>query len=378
KLCLLYLSPKRALEHCLNVSLDRLPSNQNQQKSNVEEPPISNSIKRSQANQRRQPENFHLYHQQQQRNSSIFSVKVELQNFILSILDDPIVSRVFGEAGSDIKLAILRPFPQLLCFSSISKRPPMFQRNLVENYDPCRSSFQFSFMGFSGFCEIDENCRRICEILVKTREEIRCLLGFMQRKDSILPVELRGSSAVSIENELSRLDLVDLRFEEKNEMIDKCLGPALVVFDDVVTESASYAVEKLTRLLRVHGERVWLMGSCVSGEMYLKFLKRFPSIEKDWNLQLLPITSLNLIVSFVPFGGFFSSPSDMNIPLSRSHKCLPRCQMCNKKCEKELNAVSNGESIASVVDQCENILPPWMQMTQIESDKGLDIPKGHM
>ncbi|KAK6929481.1 hypothetical protein RJ641_005686 [Dillenia turbinata] len=403
----------RALELCLNVSLDRLPSNQNQQKTNVEEPPISNSlmaaIKRSQANQRRQPENFHLYHQQQQQqhqNSSICSVKVELQNFILSILDDPIVSRVFGEAGfrsSDIKLAILRPLPQLLRFSSTSKRPPLFLCNLGENYDLGRSNFRFPFMGFSGFCEIDENCRRICEILVKNRGRNPLLVGFHassclesfsetieQKKDSILPVELRGLSAVSIEDELSR---PDLRFEEINEMIEKCLGPGLVVnfgdlkvFDDVVSETASYVVEKLTWLLRVHGERVWLMGSCVSCEMYLKFLKRFPSIEKDWDLQLLPITSLKpsiresypkstLMESFVPFGGFFSSPSDVNLPLSRSHKCLPRCQTCNEKCEKELIAVSNGESIASVADQCENSLPSWMQINQIESDKGSDILK---
>jgi len=105
----------KALDLCLSVSLDRVASTQL-----VDDPPVSNSlmaaIKRSQANQRRQPENFHLYHQIPNQ-SSISCVKVELQHLILSILDDPVVSRVFGEAGfrsSEIKLAMVRPLPQLL------------------------------------------------------------------------------------------------------------------------------------------------------------------------------------------------------------------------------------------------------------------------
>ncbi|KAI3705030.1 hypothetical protein L1987_75260 [Smallanthus sonchifolius] len=100
----------KALELCLGAALDRLPSTPKR----LEEPPVSNSlmaaIKRSQANQRRQPENFHLY--QQTATWSPSTVKVELQNLIMSILDDPVVSRVFGESGfrsSDIKLSILRP-----------------------------------------------------------------------------------------------------------------------------------------------------------------------------------------------------------------------------------------------------------------------------
>nr|CAD1826017.1 unnamed protein product [Ananas comosus var. bracteatus] len=84
------------------------------------------AIKRSQANQRRNPVTFHLYQQQAaaaaaaSSSSSTFSgVKVELQQLVLAILDDPVVSRVFGEAGfrsCNIKLAILRPPPPFLRF----------------------------------------------------------------------------------------------------------------------------------------------------------------------------------------------------------------------------------------------------------------------
>lgn len=106
----------RALELSVCVSLDRLPSSKG---STPEEPPISNSlmtaIKRSQANQRRHPESFHLFNQYQNGTTSSM-LKVELKHFVVSILDDPIVNRVFDEAGfrsCDVKLALLQPPPQV-------------------------------------------------------------------------------------------------------------------------------------------------------------------------------------------------------------------------------------------------------------------------
>ncbi|KAL5699330.1 hypothetical protein ACHQM5_030250 [Ranunculus cassubicifolius] len=83
----------RALELCFSVALDRLPSAQSVSPSI--EPPISNALmaalKRAQAHQRRGcPE------QQQQ---PLLAVKVELEQLIISILDDPSVSRVMREAS---------------------------------------------------------------------------------------------------------------------------------------------------------------------------------------------------------------------------------------------------------------------------------------
>ncbi|PKI46670.1 hypothetical protein CRG98_033012 [Punica granatum] len=132
----------KALELCLSVSLDRVPSGQL-----TDDPPVSNAlmaaIKRSQANQRRQPENFHLYHQLSSQSSINNTIKVELQQLIISILDDPGVSRVFGEAGfrsSEIKLAILRPLPHLLRYTGRPRGPPL----LMESFVP--------FAGFFSSC----------------------------------------------------------------------------------------------------------------------------------------------------------------------------------------------------------------------------------
>ncbi|XP_043709161.1 protein SUPPRESSOR OF MAX2 1-like [Telopea speciosissima] len=83
----------RALELCFSVALERLPSAQNL--SPGIDAPISNALmaalKRAQAHQRRGcPE------QQQQ---PLLAVKVELEQLIVSILDDPSVSRVMREAS---------------------------------------------------------------------------------------------------------------------------------------------------------------------------------------------------------------------------------------------------------------------------------------
>ncbi|KAL0452727.1 UNVERIFIED_CONTAM: protein SMAX1-LIKE 8 [Sesamum latifolium] len=204
----------KVLELTLSVSLDRLPCSQ---ATRVEEPPVSNSlmaaIKRSQANQRRQPESFGFYQQQQQYSSGSSApiVKIELQSLMLSILDDPLVSRVFGEAGfrnCDIKMAIFRPgnslhARHLFAYYSGYKRPnsPLFLCNLSgsdKNTELGSRGYSFPFMRcFLG----DESSRRIGEIMERNKkrnpllfgvsagEALRTFLEILERKiDGILPV----------------------------------------------------------------------------------------------------------------------------------------------------------------------------------------------
>uniref|UniRef100_A0A2P2JPI7 Clp R domain-containing protein n=1 Tax=Rhizophora mucronata TaxID=61149 RepID=A0A2P2JPI7_RHIMU len=317
----------KALELCLSVSLDRVSASQLD-----DDPPVSNSlmaaIKRSQANQRRQPENFHLYHQisqQQSSASSISCIKVELPNLILSILDDPVVSRVFGEAGfrsSEIKLAIVRPLPRVFKFSRF-KSPPLFLCNLSENLGtgpgPGRMGFNFPFQSYSGFSNGDEDHRRIGEILSRNRGRNPLLVGACaydtlasfnewlekRKQQGILPVRLSGLGVICIEsdiatfvNENSDKCCIDLRFQDVDQFMKQSMGPGLVVnFGDLKTfvsssnDAVACIVENLTRLLQLHGGKVWLIGAASNNETYVKFVGKFPSIEKDWALQLLPITS---------------------------------------------------------------------------------------
>ena len=308
----------RALELSVGVSLDRLPSSKAQ-----DEPPVSNSlmaaIKRSQANQRRHPESFHLHqiHSQQQTASLL---KVELKHFVLSILDDPIVSRVFGEAGfrsCDIKFAIIHPpvtrYPRTRC-------PPIFLCNLTDS-DPARPGFSFPF---SGFENRDENSRRIADVLVRKSGKNPLLIGVcagdallsfteavQKGKAGIFPAEIDNFSVVSIEKEVSEFvvnggseEEMGCKFEEVGRMVARSSGAGsgvivnigdlkgLVVGECMVAEEAlSFVVRQLKSLLEIHGGKLRLIGAAASHEVFTKLSLRFLTIEKDWDLHLLPITS---------------------------------------------------------------------------------------
>ncbi|KAM7469002.1 hypothetical protein LguiA_007185 [Lonicera macranthoides] len=91
----------RALELCFNVALNRLPTSPNSPLLHTPHPSLSNALiaalKRAQAHQRRgcvdQNQNS------QNQNQPILAIRVEVEQLILSILDDPSVSRVMREAG---------------------------------------------------------------------------------------------------------------------------------------------------------------------------------------------------------------------------------------------------------------------------------------
>ncbi|KAJ4891290.1 Double Clp-N motif-containing P-loop nucleoside triphosphate hydrolases superfamily protein [Raphanus sativus] len=391
----------RALELCVGVSLDRLPSSKpppatttTTESEAEEEPPVSNSlmaaIKRSQATQRRHPETYHLHQLHGGVTTQTTSVlKVELKYFILSILDDPIVSRVFGEAGfrsTDIKLDVLHPpvtrFPRSRC-------PPLFLCNVTESGSG-RARF-----GFSGG-DFDENCRRIGEVLGRKDKKNPLLVGtcggetLKTFSDSInrgklgfLPLEISGLSVVSVEREISEMKLDELgRIVEQSCSRSKP-GTVLNLGELKVLTSSDVLVSRLSELLKLHRENLWFLGSVSSNEMYLKLIERFPTIDKDWNLHLLPITSSNqgvypkssLMGSFVPFGGFFSSTSDFRVPFSSNsmnQSRLTRCHLCNEKCEQEVTALGKSGSITTTDDhQFSDKLPSWLRNVESEQDKGI-------
>ncbi|KAL3523984.1 hypothetical protein ACH5RR_016818 [Cinchona calisaya] len=414
----------KALDLCLSVSLDRLPSTPNR----VEEPPVSNSlmaaIKRSQANQRRQPDmNIHQFYQQQNSSSSssISLVKVELQNLILSILDDPVVSRVFGESGfrsCEIKIAILRPLHHQMFRYSRYKGPPppLFLYNINGDNELGRRGFSFPFMGFSGVLDGEENCRRIGEIMVMDNGRRNpllvgacasdALITFLEmvQKRRVLPLELSGLGVVSVESEILRFvngnseeGLLKLKFQEVDRMVENCVGSGVVVNfgdlkamaagdDDASVHALRIVVCELAKLVEIHGGKLWLIGSAARYETYLKFLNTFPSVEKDLDLQLLPITTLrlsmgdscprsSLMESFVPFGGFFSSPSEMKSSLSSLDQSISRCQLCNEKCNEEVSVLSSGGLITSAANLHPSSLPSWLQMTDFTTHSDLDNVK---
>ena len=78
--------------------------------------------------------------------------------------------------------------------------------------------------------------------------------------------------------------------------------------------------------------------------------------------------------SFVPFGGFFPTPSDLRSPLSGRNQSIPRCNLCNEKYEQEVASISKVESTVSVNDQYSENLP-WLRMAAVDTSKEEDVAK---
>lgn len=397
----------RALELCVGVSLDRLPSSKTQDDDFA--PSISNSlmaaIKRSQANQRRQPDMYHLNQINNNNNISnnpisISSIKVELKHFVLSILDDPIVSRVFAEAGfrsSDIKMAIIHPPVQTRW--ATARCPPMFLCNLMD------------WGGYGG----DENCRRIGEVMMKRKGKNPVLVGVCA-KDALasfkvclekgrfegLPSEIHGVKMVSLEGEIGGFlgrrekDGLDSKIEEVGLMMESVssgngmvvnLGELKVLVQDDNGGNGDCVKElvlRLTGLVGLHGRKLWLIGAAANYETYSKFVGRFPSVEKDWDLHPLPITSSrssfdalgsksSLMGSFVPFGGFFPTPSEFRPPLTTMKQPFTRCSSCNEMYERELCVMLREGSSVSIADQYSPSLPSWLQRAESDLSKAGDV-----
>ncbi|KAL0732430.1 hypothetical protein Bca4012_008639 [Brassica carinata] len=379
----------RALELCVGVSLDRLPTSRSEEEGGGD-PPVSNSlmaaIKRSQANQRRHPESYHLQ-QIHVGGCQATVLKVELKYFVLSILDDPIVNRVFTEAGfrsSEIKLDVLHPPVTQLSsrFSGARCPPPLFLCNLPSS----DSNREFPFGGSN------ENCRRIGEVLSRKERRNPLLVGnsasealktftdaINSGNQTFLPKEISGLRVINIEKEINE-GLTDVKLDElvrvaegdgsKSSGLMLNLGE-LKVLTDVNCNVLECLVSMLSDLLK--HDKLWFIGCASSNETYTKLVDRFPTLDKDWDLHVLPITSSrpksSLMGSFVPFGGFFSSTSDYRVPLSgRVNQTLPRCHLCNEKYLQEVSAVVKAGS--SLSDQCSEKLPSWLRAAETELDKG--------
>ncbi|KAF7833770.1 protein SMAX1-LIKE 7 [Senna tora] len=380
------------------------------------------AIKRSQANQRRHPESFHLFQMHNQQNHQTASLlKVELKHFVLSILDDPIVSRVFGEVGfrsCDVKLALLQPpVVQQPSRFSRSRLQPVFLCNLTGS-DTGRPgsnfNFKYPFLGNSGF--MDENCRRIGEVLVRKTKRNPILIGVYARnairnfmesvlqkgdQEGVMPAGIAGLTVTSIEKEISEVlgeeggseEKMGLKLKELSRSFEQCSGPGIAVNfgelegfvrEGVPCRAASFVVSQLTRLLEVHGEKIWVMGVAGTSETYAKFLALFPNVEKDWDLHLLTMTSTTpsmeglysksgLMGSFVPLGGFFSSPSEFKNPLSCINPSFTRCHSCNQKYEQEVADILKVGPTTSISGY--STILPRSEKSSVNTDQGLDVAK---
>ncbi|GAB4838193.1 hypothetical protein Ancab_027722 [Ancistrocladus abbreviatus] len=339
----------RALELCFSVALERLPTAQNLS-PNVE-PPISNALmaalKRAQAHQRRGcPE------QQQQ---PLLAVKVELEQLIISILDDPSVSRVMREASFSspaVKAAIehslnsqpsssstlstapkiglgFRPGPQSSPITSVSGRSLYMNPRFLQQQ-------QGSGMQSGGQQRVEE-VKKVIDILSRTKKRNPILVGESEPeavlKEVLSRIEkkevgdgpLKNVEVISIEKELSsaRLQLLtkikELGCVIEGKKMSSCsedgiilnLGDLKWLVDQPpthgvsvsggaplqgVSETGRLAVSEVGNILRKFGDASSNSGrlwliGTATCETYLRCQVYHPIMENEWDLQAVSIAA---------------------------------------------------------------------------------------
>ncbi|KAF8033843.1 hypothetical protein BT93_C0186 [Corymbia citriodora subsp. variegata] len=331
----------RALELCFSVALERLPTAQGG--SPGLEPPISNALmaalKRAQAHQRRGcPE------QQQQ---PLLAVKVELEQLIISILDDPSVSRVMREASfsspavkATIEQSLNSAAPATANINSASiglgfrspavpsTAPP---RNLYLN--PRLQQQQQHQLGNSTQ-QRGEEVKRVIDILLRPKKRNPVLVGESEPeavvKELLKRIEnkelgdglLKNIQVVPLDKEIGSDEAkIPTKFQELGDVLETKMGssgggsvvldlgdlkwlveqPAAVYGPSTVqpqqqlvsVEGRQIVVKEMGELLARFEKsscRLWLIGTATC-ETYLRCQVYHPSMEAVWDLQAVPIAA---------------------------------------------------------------------------------------
>ncbi|KAL9272992.1 SUPPRESSOR OF MAX2 1-like protein [Drosera capensis] len=385
----------RALELCFSVALERLPTSQ----SSIPEPPISNALmaalKRAQAHQRRGcPEQ----HQQ-----PLLAVKVELDQLIISILDDPSVSRVMREASfsSPAVKAVLEQSinVRVQSGSTASKMgrlgfrpkammvPSVSGRNMYANP---RLQQQQQGNGVLAGGQRGEELKKVIEILSRTKKRNPILVGETEAEavvrevlrriemNEVVEASLRNVSVISLEKDPTLAGLrMDTKIKELGDLIERRMmscGGVILDLGDVkwlldqptgAQEAGRVVVAEMAKLLSKYGDsddggggRLWLIGTATC-ETCLRCQVYQPTMETDWDLQVLSIAArapLPVIFPRLGSNGIISCsagsfthtmgipivvPPPMRIAADRPDpaRVLSCCPQCKGNYEKELSKV---------------------------------------
>ncbi|CAL0307042.1 unnamed protein product [Lupinus luteus] len=431
----------RALELCFSVALERLPTSQNTSPST--EPPISNALmaalKRAQAHQRRG------YPEQQQQ--PLLAVKVELEQLIISILDDPSVSRVMREASfsspavkttieHSLNLAPSNSNPIGLGFRPAAMTMPVAQppgRSLYLNPRLQQGSGgSGSGAGQFGQVQRGEEVKKVVDILMRRNKRNPILVGELEPEATVKEVlrKIENKELVEVSFGFSNAYVIHLekeipsdrsqipaRLKELEGLIESRIGNSGVFVDlgDLKwlveqpvgfgvgglgnkqqltgVEAARTTVAEMARLVAKFGEggagKLWLLGTATC-ETYLRCQVYHPSMENDWDLQAVPITSRTPMTGMFPRlgnNGILGSleslsslkalPTTTTTPPRRaSENIAPAevstcCPQCKRNCEQEVeemlkeNEKSDSESKSEAASPP---LPQWLQHARTNND----------
>ncbi|KAF8082790.1 hypothetical protein N665_0808s0026 [Sinapis alba] len=379
----------RALELCFNVALNRLPTSTGSPMLGIQTSPfpsISNALgaafKRAQAHQRRGT----IESQQQQ----ILAVKIEVEQLIISILDDPSVSRVMREAGFSSP-QVKSKVEQAVSLESSSKTISPSKPKEGQLLTPVRDEDVMNVIDNL----VDKRKRNfviVGECLTTVDKVVRTVMEKVDKKD--VPEALKDVKFITLSfssfGQPSRSD-VEHKLKELETLVRSCVGKGVILnlgdlnwFVESRTKSSlmcnnnndnNYcAVEhmiveigKLARglLMGDHG-RFWLMGLATS-QTYVRCKSGQPSLESLWCLTTLtiPTTSSSLRLSLVSQRELEVKKSEcLPLQLHSSEDQLSFCEECSVKFEEEarfLRCKNNNSNVNTAV------LPAWLQQYKKEN-----------
>ncbi|XP_047323236.1 protein SUPPRESSOR OF MAX2 1 [Impatiens glandulifera] len=402
----------RALDLCFRVALERLPT----AGQKVSDTPLSNALtaalKRAQAHQRRGcPEN------QQQ---PLLAIKVELEQLIISILDDPSVSKVMREArfsSPAVKAVIeqsissqsqsetifpnsspignrFRPAPFV-----IGPSPATTARNQNLYISPRLQQRKNSWQ--SGEHRTDET-RNVTEIMMRRKKRNPILVGESEPaavlKEVLRRIEngeageglLKNAEVIHLENQIPRKinelgGLIESRIGNSNKRgIVLDLGDLKWLVEQPVSEIAKATVAEMGKILSSlveddgGGGGIWLIGTA-SCETYLRCQVYHTSMEKDWDLQAVPITSRSPLSGIIPMSGTNDSIHNPYVNPLISMKTSPPmplintrtrcCPICTNNYEQDLAKLMLVSSETKTETKRPPLLPRWLQNAKTDSQQ---------
>lgn len=347
----------RALELCFSVALDRLPA------AAGDSPAVSNALmaalKRAQAHQRRGcPES------QQQ---PLLAVKVELEQLIVSILDDPSVSRVMREAG----------------FSSPTVKSVVEQSLRPSPLPPTTNPYLNPRLQ-SPAVRRREDVRKVIDVLLRPAKRnpvivgdsepavvAKEVLGMVERNEigeppltNLQVVSLEkgfGAENDQIHSKLRNLEsLIDERINSNNGGVIIDLGDLKWLVSPEIGRAVVPEMGKLLAKYRAPSPAaVWVMGTAKC-ETYLRCQVYYPSMEKDWDLQTISIAARSLLA----VAGVFVDNKLAASTAEAAAAGAKFCASCAESCERELAKFAAMEGSVK-----KSTLPQWLQAAKEETGR---------
>ncbi|XP_047942447.1 protein SMAX1-LIKE 4 [Salvia hispanica] len=351
----------RALELCFNVALNRLPASP----LHHLHPSLSNALvaalKRAQAHQRRgsQHDNHNsIPHNQLQ--PPLISIKVELEQLLLSILDDPSVSRVMREAGfssTQIKSNLdeitssSSSSSVFHCFYSTPNSPPS-PPSLPSLAPPHDITKLLQIMSSRR-----SNAVIIADNPLTAESLISSLVSLLDVPEQIKSARVVKFQFSSVPLALMRNEEVEMNVADLKRKVDSYVagGNVIVYVGDLKWAvdpgpAVSLLINEIGKLVAWYSSsslvKVWLMATA-SYQTYVKCQMRQPPLDAVWGLQPLSVPSGGLglaltsgIDTRIAFSENSSPVSEGKVKEEGGDDVLTCCHECRLEYEKEASFVS--------------------------------------